>query len=288
MKLQFQKAAKSNTNFSFNSQKIAPRFFSTRSLEGKRAIVTGSTSGIGLGIANALAKHGCKLLINGFGDQISSLTKKLAAENATQVEFHGADLSKPPEIHDLFNHAKKTLGGVDILINNAGIQHVSPIESFPDDKWNAIVAINLSAVFHTTKLAVPFMRAQNWGRIINISSVHGLVASANKAPYVASKHGVVGLTKAVALETAGTGVTTNCINPGWVRTPLVEAQIQAKATQLGVSIEEATKQLLAEKQPSKTFVTVDDIGATVIFLCSPAANQITGISLPLDGGWTSQ
>jgi len=227
--------------------------------------------------------------LNGFGDRkhIEHISKEIAQANKTKIGYHPANLSKSAEIKDMIDYANNLLGKVDILVNNAGIQHVSPIESFPPEKWDDIIAVNLTAAFHTTRHVLAQMKQRKWGRIINISSVHGLVASADKSAYVAAKHGLVGFTKVTALETAGTGVTANCINPGWVRTALVESQIEAKAKQLNISITQATEQLLAEKQPSKQFVQVDDLAQTVLFLCGEHANQMTGTSLVLDGGWTA-
>jgi len=253
--------------------------------------VTGSTSGIGLGIATTLAKEGCSVMLNGFGEKaaIDQTCSSLRQKYQVPVFHHGADMTNPDQIADMMVQAKKLLGGsVNILINNAGIQHVSPVEEFPRQKWDAIIAINLSSVFHTVRAALPDMKQQKWGRIINISSVHGLVASANKSAYVAAKHGVVGFSKSVALETATSGITCNCINPGFVRTPLVEQQIIARAKERGMSQEEAAVDLLKEKQPSQVFVQIQQLADTVVFLCSESASQITGVSLPVDGGWTSQ
>ncbi|MBI4786285.1 MAG: 3-hydroxybutyrate dehydrogenase [Chloroflexi bacterium] len=259
-------------------------------LKDKNAVVTGSTSGIGLGIARALAAQGCHVVLNGFGDPdaIEQNRAALERECGVTVRYHGADLRKPTEIRDLIETATRQLGGVDILCNNAGIQHTAPIEQFPPEKWDAIIAVNLSHAFHTIHHALPQMKQRGWGRIVNTASAHGLVASANKAAYVAAKHGIVGLTKVVALETAGTGVTCNAICPGWTRTELVEPQIAARAKQLGVGIEEGARALLAEKQPSQQFVTVEQLGQLVVFLCSDAAAQITGAAIPIDGGWTAQ
>lgn len=259
-------------------------------LKGKTALVTGSTSGIGLGIARALAQQGAHIAFNGFGDAaaIAKLQQEVAGTYGVQTTYHGADMSKPAEIRDLVAHATKALGSVDILVNNAGIQHVSAVESFPEDRWDAIIAINLTSNFHTIKAALPGMRAKNWGRIINIASVHGLVASAQKSAYVAAKHGVVGLTKAVALETATTGVTCNAICPGWVLTPLVQKQIDDRATQQNISGDEARKSLVGEKQPSQDFVTTDQLGQLAVFLCSPAGAQIRGAAWNVDGGWYAQ
>lgn len=259
-------------------------------LTGKVALVTGSTSGIGLGIARALAAQGCNLMLNGLGDPeaIERTRHALANEFGVQVHYHGADLTQPERIANMVETTVHDLGGLDILVNNAGIQHTAPVEQFPIERWNAVIAINLSAAFHAIRVGLPHLRARGWGRIINIASAHGLVASIHKAAYVAAKHGIVGLTKVVALETAGSGVTCNAICPGWVRTPLVEVQIEARAKALNLSVDEAARSLLAEKQPSKQFVAVEDIGGLAVFLCSPSAAQITGASLSIDGGWTAQ
>jgi 3-hydroxybutyrate dehydrogenase len=259
-------------------------------LNGKNALVTGSTSGIGLGIARALAAQGCNIMLNGFGDsrEIERNRSELSSLYGVTVAYFGADLARPDEIAGLIEETRKKLGSVDILVNNAGIQHTATIEEFPPERWDAIIAINLSSAFHTIHHALPLMRKNGWGRIINTASVHGLVASVNKAAYVTAKHGLVGLTKVVALETAGTGITCNAICPGWVRTELVEPQIVARAKALGVDIEEGGRNMLAEKQPSRQFVTVEQLGEVVVFLCSPAAGQITGVALPVDGGWTAQ
>ena len=258
-------------------------------LKNKTAIVTGSTSGIGLGIARALAADGANIMINGFGDAaaIESVKKEIAALGV-KVDYHGADMSKPAEIEDLIRQTAARLGGVDILINNAGIQHVALIEDFPTEKWDAIIAINLSSAFHTMHHALPLMKATNWGRVINIASAHGLVASAQKSAYVAAKHGIVGLTKSAALETAQTGVTVNAICPGWVLTSLVQKQIDARAAAEKIPVEQAKRDLLAEKQPSIEFVTPEQLGALAVFLCSDAADQIRGASYSVDGGWTAQ
>ncbi len=259
-------------------------------LKGKTAVITGSTSGIGLGIARSLAAQGADIMLNGFGDagHIAELRAALEREFKVRIAYHGADMSKPAEIAALVEHAEATLGGVDILVSNAGIQHVAPIEEFPVERWDAVIAINLSAVFHGMRLALPGMKRRGWGRIVNIASAHGLVASANKSAYVAAKHGVVGLTKTVALETAGTGVTCNAICPGWVLTPLVQKQIDALAEKNGWSDEQAGRELLSEKQPSQSFVTPEQLGELTVFLCSDAAAQMTGSSLVMDGGWTAR
>jgi 3-hydroxybutyrate dehydrogenase len=255
-------------------------------LQGKTALVTGSTSGIGLGIAKALAAQGANIVLNGFGD-VEGPSAEIKAQGV-QVTYHGADMSKPAEIQDMMAHAATTFGSVDILVNNAGIQHVARVENFPAERWDAIIAINLSSAFHATRLALPAMQAKNWGRIINVASVHGLVGSAEKSAYVAAKHGVVGLTKVTALENATTGVTCNAICPGWVLTPLVQKQVDAKAAAQGISNEAATKQLLGEKEPSMQFTTPEELGALAVFLCSPAGNNVRGVAWNMDGGWAAQ
>ena len=255
-------------------------------LQGKTAVITGSTSGIGLGIAKALAAQGANVVLNGFGDVESPRAE--IAELGGQVSYHGADMRKPAEIEDMIKHAQNTFGRIDILVNNAGIQHVARVESFPVEKWDAIIAINMSSVFHATRLALPGMLIQNWGRIINVASVHGLVGSAEKSAYVAAKHGVVGLTKVVALENAATGVTCNAICPGWVLTPLVQKQVDAKATAQGIDIAQATQQLLGEKEPSMQFTTPEELGALAVFYCSPAGNNVRGVAWNMDGGWAAQ
>ena len=255
-------------------------------LKGKTALVTGSTSGIGLGIAKALAQQGANIVLNGFGD--TEGPKAEVAAMGVKVAYHAADMSKPAEIEDMMKFAAAQFGRVDILVNNAGIQHVARIENFPIERWDAIMAINLSSAFHATRLALPAMQAADWGRIINIASIHGLVGSAEKSAYVAAKHGVVGLTKVTALENATSGVTCNAICPGWVLTPLVQKQVDAKAVTLGISVEEATKQLLAEKEPSMQFTTPQELGALAVFFCSPAANNVRGVAWNMDGGWTAQ
>jgi 3-hydroxybutyrate dehydrogenase len=262
----------------------------TMPLAGRCAVVTGSTSGIGLGIARTLAQEGANVLLNGFADGavIDKLRSELAKQFGIKVAFSGANVANGGEVAAMIEFAAKELGGVDILVNNAGIQHTSPIESFPIDRWDAIIAINLSSNFHAIRAVLPRMRQQNWGRIVNIASTHGLVASADKAAYVAAKHGVVGLTKVVALETATTGITCNAICPGWVLTPLVEKQIGDRASSEGISVETAKSELLSEKQPSHEFATPEQIGTLAAFLCSDAASQIRGAALPVDGGWTAQ
>ena len=257
-------------------------------LKGRNAVVTGSTSGIGLGIARALAAQGCGIMLNGFGDGIEESRAALAQEFGVAVLYNGADLSKAEECVALVEDAQKRLGGVDILVNNAGIQHVDAVENFPAARWDAVIAINLSSAFHTIRAALPAMKAQGWGRLINVASVHGLVASVNKAAYVAAKHGIVGLTKVVALENAETAITCNAICPGWVLTPLVQKQIDARAAQQGVSVAEAGRDLLSEKQPSKRFTSPEQLGELAVFLCSSAADNMTGTTLTMDGGWTAQ
>lgn len=259
-------------------------------LDGKRAVITGSTSGIGLGIARELASNGADVVINGFGDPnaIEKERVNIELEFAVKAHYINADLSQADATRRFIDEAAGVLGGIDILVNNAGVQHTDLIEDFPTDRWDAIIALNLSAVFHGTAAALPYMKKQGWGRVINIASAHGLVASPAKSAYVAAKHGVVGLTKVTALENAGNGITANAICPGWVRTPLVEKQIEAIAKAQEIDMDEATRQLLGEKQPSLQFVTPKQIGGMAVFLASEAAEQITGASLPIDGGWTSR
>jgi 3-hydroxybutyrate dehydrogenase len=258
-------------------------------LKGKLALVTGSTSGIGLGIARALAAQGCDIVLNGFGDPtaIEALRAGLASEFGVRAVFEPADLMNPAETESLMSRCAAH-GGIDILVNNAGIQHTAPVESFPPERWDAIIALNLSSAFHTTRFALPAMKAKNWGRIINIASVHGLVASAQKSAYVAAKHGIIGLTKVVALENARTGVTCNAICPGWVLTPLVQKQIDARVAERGISEQAAKDSLLGEKQPSMEFVTPEQLGGLAVFLCSPAGDQVRGAAWAMDGGWTAQ
>lgn len=259
-------------------------------LSGKTAIVTGSTSGIGLGIAEAFAGAGLNVLLNGFGDpdDIETTRKKIEQTHGVRAIHSGADMTKPTEIEQMVAYAREAFGSVDVLVNNAGIQHVEAIETFPDTKWDAIIAINLSSAFHSTKAVMAQMKAQRWGRIINIASAHGLVASPFKSAYVAAKHGIVGLTKSVALEAAEHGVTCNAICPGYVLTPLVEKQIPETAKARGLTEEEVVKDVLLHAQPTREFVTTEQLGALSVFLCSSAAASITGAALPMEGGWTAQ
>jgi 3-hydroxybutyrate dehydrogenase len=258
-------------------------------LRGKTALVTGSTSGIGLGIARALAAQGANIVVNGFGDgaTIAGIEKDLQALGVATM-YHGADMSKPSQIEDMVRAAESRFGRVDVLVNNAGIQHVAPIEDFPTERWDAVIAINLSSAFHTIRMALPKMKQANWGRIINIASVHGLVASVQKSAYVAAKHGIVGLTKVVALETATTGITCNAICPGWVLTPLVQKQIDDRARRDNLGADDARRVLVGEKQPSQDFVTTEQLGAMAVFMCSPAGDQIRGVAYNMDGGWYAQ
>ena len=259
-------------------------------LKGKTALITGSTSGIGLGIAKSLAAQGANIVLNGFGD-IEGPKAEIAALGV-RVAYHNADMSKPSEIEAMMQYAAAEFGQIDILVNNAGIQHVARIENFPIEKWDAVIAINLSSAFHATRLALPAMQSANngkgWGRIINLASVHGLVGSTEKSAYVAAKHGLVGLTKVTALENATSGVTCNAICPGWVLTPLVQKQVDAKAAAGSMSNEAAIEQLLGEKEPSMQFTTPEELGALAVFLCSPAGNNVRGVAWNMDGGWTAQ
>jgi len=259
-------------------------------LRDRTAVITGSTSGIGLGLAEAFAAAGCRLVINGIvtPEGAESLSYRLGQKHDVEVFYHPADLADAEQCVSLIREAEQRFGPIDILINNAGIQHVAPAEQFPRDRWDAIIAINLSSAFHTIHAVLPGMQRRNEGRIINIASVHGLVASVNKAAYVAAKHGIVGLTKVVALENASSGITCNAICPGFVLTPLVQKQIDDRAAQSRLSNEEATRELLREKEPSGRFTPVEDIASFALFLCSPAASNVTGASFPLDGGWTAQ
>ncbi|HRI50138.1 MAG TPA: 3-hydroxybutyrate dehydrogenase [Pseudomonadota bacterium] len=258
-------------------------------LKGRAAVITGSTSGIGLGIAQALAGQGANVMLNGFTDEetVQALKRELGALGV-KVEYHPCDVTRPEQVDAMVEAAVSAFGSLDILVNNAGIQHVAPVEQFPLEKWDAVIATNMSSAFYGMRRAVPLMRRRGWGRIINTASVHGLVASAQKIAYVAAKHGVIGMTKVVALETAGSGVTCNSICPGWVLTPLVQKQIDQLAAKKGLNSAQASEDLLAEKQPSRQFVTPEQIGALAVFLCSDAAAQITGASYTLDGGWTAQ
>ncbi|MFM9436388.1 3-hydroxybutyrate dehydrogenase [Janthinobacterium sp. CG_23.3] len=259
-------------------------------LSGKTALITGSTSGIGLGLARSLAAEGANILFNGFGDaaEIERLQVAVAKQFGVRTAYHNADMSKPAEIEAMVKFADATFGGVDVLVNNAGIQFVANVEDFPVEKWDAILAINLSSAFHTSRLLLPQMKARNWGRIINLASVHGLVASAQKSAYVAAKHGLIGLTKATALETAHTGVTVNAICPGFVLTPLVQKQVDDRAAKDGTGVDEAKKALLSEKQPSGEFVSPEELGALAVFMCSDAARQVRGVAWNMDGGWVAQ
>lgn len=259
-------------------------------LHGKNAIVTGSTSGIGLGIAEAFARAGANVMMNGFGDakEIEAARVRLEKEHGVTVLYSAADMMHREEIAGMVNEAYEAFDSVDILVNNAGIQHVSPVETFPPERWDAIIAINLSAAFHGIRAVVPGMKRSRFGRIINIASAHALVASPFKAAYVAAKHGIAGLTKTVALEVAEHGITVNAIAPGYVLTPLVEAQIPDTAKARGISEDEVKRDVLLAAQPSKQFVTVEQLGDFAVFLCSEAAASITGAILPVDGGWTAQ
>ena len=254
-------------------------------LTGKTALVTGSTSGIGLGIALSLAKAGANVVLNGFGDASKVIAE--VQQFGGKVGHHPADVSDPAQIAEMIDYAEREFGGIDILVNNAGIQHVASVEAFPVERWDSIIAINLSSVFHSTRLCLPRMRAKNWGRIINIASVHGQVGSVGKAAYVAAKHGVIGLTKVVGLETATTHVTCNAICPGWVLTPLVQKQIDDRAA-TGIDPQQAQHDLLAEKQPSLEFITPPQLGELVLFLCSEAGSQVRGAAWNIDGGWLAQ
>jgi 3-hydroxybutyrate dehydrogenase len=259
-------------------------------LQGKSVVVTGSTSGIGLAIARAFARKGCNLTLNGFGDAAGIEKERAGIEAAfgVKVIYSGADMTKPAEIAAMIGTTEKTFGACDVLVNNAGIQFVAKVEDFPIEKWDAVIATNLSAAFHTCRAALPGMKQRKFGRIINIASAHGLVASAEKVAYVAAKHGIIGLTKVVALETANDGITCNAISPGWVLTPLVQKQIEDRAKAQGKTVEQASNELLSEKQPMLKFSTPENIGALALFLASDAAESITGSSYSIDGGWTAQ
>lgn len=260
-----------------------------KSLAGKAALVTGSTSGIGLGIARCLGEQGASLVLNGFGEPgaIETLREELARSLGVQVEYDGADLSQPAQIAGLVHRAQAALGGLDILVNNAGIQHTAEIKDFPPERWDAVIAINLSAAFHAMQAAIPGMVGKGWSRIVNIASAHGLVGSAQKSAYVAAKHGLIGLTKVGAIELANSGVTVNAVCPGWVLTPLVQAQLEVRAAREGMDIEAVKQALLTEKQPMAQFTTPEGIGGLVVFLCSDAARTITGAPLSIDGGWVA-
>ena len=259
------------------------------SLKGKNAVVTGSTSGIGLGIAEGFAKEGVNLVLNGFGDaaEIEKIRAGLASKYGVKVTYDGADMSKPEQIEAMMKKAAADLGGVDILVNNAGIQHVAPVEEFPVAKWDAIIAINLSSAFHATRMAVPYMKSKKWGRIINVASAHALVASPFKSAYVASKHGIMGFTKTIALEVAEVGITVNAICPGYVLTPLVEKQMPDTAKARGITEEQVKRDVLLAAQPTKQFVTVEQVAGTAVFLCSDSAASITGTNISVEGGWTA-
>lgn len=259
-------------------------------LKGKSVIVTGSTSGIGLGIGRAFAAQGCNIMLNGFGDagQIEKLRAGLAADHKVTVLYSSADMARPLEVSAMVDQMARRFGSVDVLVNNAGIQHVAPVEEFPVGKWDQILAINLSSAFHAIRAALPGMKSRNWGRIINVASAHGLVASPFKSAYVAAKHGLIGLTKTVALETAGTGVTCNAVCPGFVLTPLVEKQIEDRAREHEISREDAIRNVILERQPSKAFVEIEEVAALSVFLAGDAAASITGASYSIDGGWTAQ
>ena len=258
-------------------------------IKGKTSLVTGSTSGIGLGIAEALAREGANVILNGFGDakEIEALRSRLASSYGVKVTYDGADMSKASDIEAMMTRAAAAYGGVDILVNNAGIQHVAPVEEFPTAKWDAIIAINLSSTFHTTKMVIPYMKSKGWGRIVNIASAHALVASPFKSAYVAAKHGVLGFTKTIALEVAEKGITVNAICPGYVLTPLVEKQIPDTAKARGMTEEQVKRDVLLAAQPTKKFVTVEEVAGTTLFLCSDSAASITGTYIAVEGGWTA-
>ncbi len=258
-------------------------------LKQKAVVITGSTSGIGLGMARAFAAQGASIMLNGLGDakEIEAVRAAIESEFDVEARYSPADMSKPDEITDMISQAQRELGSVDILVNNAGIQHVAPIDEFPPEKWDQVIAINLTAAFHTTRAAVPLMRSKNWGRIINIASAHGLIASPFKSAYIAAKHGIVGLTKTVALETAEQGITCNAICPGWVKTPLVDKQIDAQAKVHNLSRDEVVRKVILERQPTKKFVKIEEVAALAVFLAGDAAASITGASMSIDGGWVA-
>ncbi len=259
-------------------------------MKNKTAIITGSTSGIGLSLARHLAQTGCHIMLNGFGDrqEIKNIQEELSEQNQVKVLYSDADMTVPDQIVEMVRSASEAFGRVDILVNNAGIQHVAPIDEFPIEKWDSIIAINLSAAFHTIRATLPYMKKKKWGRIINIASAHGLVASPYKSAYVAAKHGIVGLTKVVALETARTGITCNAICPGYVKTPLVEGQIKDQAKSRGISEKDVIHDIILESQPTKKFVGLDEVGALTVFLAGDDAASITGTAISIDGGWTAQ
>ena len=258
-------------------------------LKGKNAIVTGSTSGIGLGIARALAHEGANIMINGFGreSEVECTCQELAKETVCNIHFSGADMSKPPAIREMIKEANEAFGGIDILVNNVGIQYIAPIEDLDEEKWDAIIAINLSSAFHTTKAVLPYMRQQKWGRIINIASTHGLVGTPLESAYVTAKHGLVGFTKAIALETAQDGITCNAICPGYVWSPLLEKQAEYLADSRNISTDQVIEKILLAEHPTKEFVTVEQLEALTLFLCSDHGRNLTGTALPVDGGWTA-
>ncbi len=259
-------------------------------LKGKTALITGSTSGIGLGMAKCLAAQGAHIMLNGFGDKDAAIAEVLAVAQLLggRVAYHGADMTQPAQIEAMVRECEREFGSLDVLVNNAGIQHVALVEDFPIERWDAIIAINLSSAFHTMRAALPGMKQRGYGRIINVASAHGLVASPQKSAYVAAKHGLVGLTKSAALECATTPVTVNAICPGWVLTPLVQKQVDARAAAAGVPVAEAERALLAEKQPSLKFTTPEELGELAVFLCSAAAQNVRGVAWAVDGGWTAQ
>jgi len=258
-------------------------------LKQKTVVITGSTSGIGLGMARAFAAQGASIMLNGLGDanEIETVRAAIESEFKVKARYSPADMSKPDQITEMISQAQRELGSVDILVNNAGIQHVAPVDEFPPEKWNQVIAINLTAAFHTTRAAVPLMKSKNWGRIINIASAHGLVASPFKSAYVAAKHGIVGLTKTVALETAEQGITCNAICPGWVKTPLVEKQIDAQAKARNLPPDDVVRDVILERQPTRKFVKIEEVAALAVFLAGDAAASITGASMSIDGGWVA-